>query len=158
MLSSLYYGRHRAKANKTCCVCARFLSIPWTVGCQAPLSEGVSRQEYWSELLCLFHGICMTQGLKPGLLHCGQILCCLSPEGSLKNLRFLIVTFMQLQMLSDCYKLKMNMSILWVSFFFFWFAFFAIQFHTTPCASWKYRLEMSRDVIIAPLSWRCNNM
>ena len=24
--------------------------IPWTVACQAPLSMGFSRQEYWSEL------------------------------------------------------------------------------------------------------------
>ena len=26
--------------------------IPWTVGCQAPLSMEFSRQEYWSGLLC----------------------------------------------------------------------------------------------------------
>ena len=26
------------------------LVIPWTVACQAPLSMGFSRQEYWSEL------------------------------------------------------------------------------------------------------------
>ena len=26
------------------------LVIPWTVACQAPLSVGFSRQEYWSEL------------------------------------------------------------------------------------------------------------
>ena len=25
---------------------------PWTVACQAPLSMGFSRQEYWSELPC----------------------------------------------------------------------------------------------------------
>ena len=25
---------------------------PWTVACQAPLSMGFSRQEYWSGLLC----------------------------------------------------------------------------------------------------------
>ena len=38
------------------CVCAGMLShaqlfvIPWTVTCQAPLSMGFSRQEYWSRL------------------------------------------------------------------------------------------------------------
>ena len=38
------------------CVCAHMLShallfvIPWTVTCQAPLSMGFSRQEYWSRL------------------------------------------------------------------------------------------------------------
>ena len=26
------------------------LAIPWTVACQAPLSTGFSRQEYWSGL------------------------------------------------------------------------------------------------------------
>ena len=26
------------------------LATPWTVACQAPLSMGFSRQEYWSEL------------------------------------------------------------------------------------------------------------
>ena len=27
------------------------LAIPWTIACQAPLSIGFSRQEYWSGLL-----------------------------------------------------------------------------------------------------------
>ena len=30
----------------------RLFAIPWTVACQAPLSIGYSRQEYWSGLLC----------------------------------------------------------------------------------------------------------
>ena len=39
------------------CVLSHFSSvhlfaIPWTVACQAPLSLGFSRQEYWSELPC----------------------------------------------------------------------------------------------------------
>ena len=28
------------------------LTTPWTVACQAPLSMGFSRQNYWSRLLC----------------------------------------------------------------------------------------------------------
>ena len=28
----------------------QLLAIPWTVACQAPLSAGFSRQEYWSGL------------------------------------------------------------------------------------------------------------
>ena len=28
------------------------LATPWTAACQAPLSMGISRQEYWSGLLC----------------------------------------------------------------------------------------------------------
>ena len=40
------------------CVCVLSRSvlsdsvIPWTVACQAPLSVGYSKQEYWSELEC----------------------------------------------------------------------------------------------------------
>ena len=40
------------------CVCVLCLVMwdsvtPWTVACQAPLSMGFSRQEYWSKLPCL---------------------------------------------------------------------------------------------------------
>ena len=31
--------------------CVRLFAIPWTIACQAPLSTGFFRQEYWSELL-----------------------------------------------------------------------------------------------------------
>ena len=39
------------------CVCAKSLQLclfvtPWTVARQAPLSMGLSRQEYWSGLPC----------------------------------------------------------------------------------------------------------
>ena len=30
--------------------CVQLFAIPWTIACQAPLSMGVSRQEYWSRL------------------------------------------------------------------------------------------------------------
>ena len=49
-------------------VCVQFCATPWPVACQAPLSMGFSRQEYWSglpypspgdlrnpHLLCLLH-------------------------------------------------------------------------------------------------------
>ena len=52
-----------------------------TVACQAPLSMGFSRQEYWSALPCPPPGIFPTQGLNPGLLHCRQILYHLSHQG-----------------------------------------------------------------------------
>ena len=32
------------------CVFSRLFVTPWTVACQAPLSIGFSRQEYWSGL------------------------------------------------------------------------------------------------------------
>ena len=46
-------------------------ATPWTIACQAPLSMGFSRQEYWSGLP---QGIFLTQESNPGLLHCRQIL------------------------------------------------------------------------------------
>ena len=55
-----------------------------TVACQAPLSMGFSRQGYWSGLPFPSPGDLPTQGLNLGLLHCGQILYCLSHQGSLK--------------------------------------------------------------------------
>ena len=34
----------------------------WIVACQAPLSRGFSRQEYWSRFPCLLQRIFLTQG------------------------------------------------------------------------------------------------
>ena len=49
-------------------------ATPWTVACQAPLSMGFSKQEYWSGLPCPPQGIFPTSGLNPGLWHCRWIL------------------------------------------------------------------------------------
>ena len=35
-----------------CFSCVPLFATPWIVACQAPLSMGFSRQEYWSGLLC----------------------------------------------------------------------------------------------------------
>ena len=40
-------------------------TIPWTVACQAPLSMGFSRQEYWSELPFPPPGDLPNQEIKP---------------------------------------------------------------------------------------------
>ena len=37
----------------------------WTVACQAPLSLGFSRQEYWSGLPCSSPGDLLSPGIKP---------------------------------------------------------------------------------------------
>ena len=58
------------------------LCDPVDVAHQAPLSMGFSRQEYWSGFPCLLQGIFLTQGSNPGLLHCRQIIYCLSHQGS----------------------------------------------------------------------------
>ena len=57
------------------------LVIPWNIACQAPLSMGFSRQEYWSRLPFSSPGNlpnseidCTSSVLAGGLLHCWQIL------------------------------------------------------------------------------------
>ena len=40
-------------------------TAPWTVACQAPLSMGFSRQEYWSGLPCPLPGYLSHSGIKP---------------------------------------------------------------------------------------------
>ena len=57
----------------------RLFATPWTVAHQAPPSVGFSRQEYWSGLPFPSSGIFPTQGSKPGLPHCRQML---SHQGS----------------------------------------------------------------------------
>ena len=62
-------------------LCPTFV-IPWTVACQAPVSMGFSRQEYWSELPFPSPGDLPNPGIKPGLLHCRQMIYQLSYERS----------------------------------------------------------------------------
>ena len=47
---------------------------PWMVACQAPLSMGFSRQEYWSGLPFPSPGDLPDPGLNLGLLHSRQTL------------------------------------------------------------------------------------
>ena len=59
-----------------CSVVSDFVT-PWTAACQAPLSMGFFRQEYWSGLPFPSPGFFPTQGLNlslPRLLHFRQIL------------------------------------------------------------------------------------
>ena len=48
--------------------CPALLWLPWTIACQAPLSMGFPRQEYWSGLLFLFPADLPNPGIKPGSL------------------------------------------------------------------------------------------
>ena len=57
-------------------------ATPWTVAYQAPRPMGFSRQEYWMGCHFLLQGIFPTQGLNPSLLHCRQMLYCLSHQWS----------------------------------------------------------------------------
>ena len=46
--------------------CAQLFATPWTIDCQAPLSMGFSRQEYWSGLPFLSPGYLPDPGIEPG--------------------------------------------------------------------------------------------
>ena len=43
----------------------QLFATPWTVPCQAPLSMGFSRQEYWSELPFPLLGDLPNPGIEP---------------------------------------------------------------------------------------------
>ena len=49
--------------SKLCLMC---LAIPWSVACQAPLSMGFSRQEYWSGLPVSSPGDLPDPEIEPG--------------------------------------------------------------------------------------------
>ena len=48
--------------------CVQLCATLWTVACQATLSMGFSRQEYWSRLLCPPPGYLPYPGINPRLL------------------------------------------------------------------------------------------
>ena len=66
------------------CTCVRACSVLsdsatlCTLVLQASLSMEFPRQKYWVCYHFLLQGIFLTQGSNPGLLHCRQILYCLS--------------------------------------------------------------------------------
>ena len=49
--------------------CVQLFTTPWAVACQALLSMGFSRKEYWMGCHFLLQGIFPTQGLNTCLLH-----------------------------------------------------------------------------------------
>ena len=70
------------------------LSLATTEACQAPLSMGFTRQEYWSGLPFPSPGDLPNPGIKLNLLHCRKILYHLGHQES-PNYRLLVVK-------SDC--------------------------------------------------------
>ena len=66
----------------SCLSRVQLFATPWTVACQASPSMGFSGQAYWNGLPFPSPGDLLTQGLKPGLLHCRHTLYQLSPHGS----------------------------------------------------------------------------
>ena len=61
--------------------CVLLFATPWTVACQAPLSMGFSRQEYWSGLPCPSWEDLPDPGIEPRSPTL-QTASCLSHQGS----------------------------------------------------------------------------
>ena len=65
-VGSFDWARHTFKPLCACMLShARLFLTPWTVAHQAPLSMGLSRQEYWSRLPCLPPGDLPDPEIKP---------------------------------------------------------------------------------------------
>ena len=73
-----YTWRGKAEVKMLVAQLCPTLCNPWTVTHQTPMSMEFSRQEYWRILYSLLQEIFLTQGLNSCLLHCRQILYCLS--------------------------------------------------------------------------------
>ena len=69
LITNHYYMHGGGLVIKSCPT----LAIPWTVACQAPLSMGFSRREYWSGLSFPSPEDLPNPGIEPVLLHCRQI-------------------------------------------------------------------------------------
>ena len=75
------------KVSGCCCClvlksCLTLCHTPWTVAHKSPLSMGFSGKNTGVGCHALLQGICPTQGLNPGLLHCREILYHLSHKRS----------------------------------------------------------------------------
>ena len=66
--------------------CVRLSATPWTIAYHAPPSMGFSRQEYWGGLPFPSPGDHPDPWIELGLLHCRQMLYCLSHQGSVLKL------------------------------------------------------------------------
>ena len=51
--------------TECCCLVTVSFATPWTVVCQAPLSTGLPRQEYWSGLPIAAPGDLFDPGIEP---------------------------------------------------------------------------------------------
>ena len=86
----IYYDNIRA------CVISRFSRVRlfatlWTTACQARLSTGFSREDYWSRLSFPPPGDLPNWGIQPPsllrLLHCGRVLYCWATREAHSNSR-----------------------------------------------------------------------
>ena len=107
---------------------------PWTAACQAPLSMGFSRQQYWNGLPIPSPGIFPTQGSNPGLPQCRQMLLPSEPPGKSKKKNY---TFSNFKLFMLLFLIELSSRHL-------------IKYHTLlmPLLYYRYVSHMTRIAII----------
>ena len=85
----------------------RLFVTPWIVACQAPLSMGFFRQEYWSELPFLSPGDLLDPGIEPASLmspiSAGGFFIIASPGKPLINNIYICVFSPSFVFITKCY-------------------------------------------------------
>ena len=87
-----------------------FFGTPWTVFCQAPLSMGFSRQEYWSGLPFSSPGDLSDSGIKPR----SPALQADSLPTELSDIKYLFVCFLAIMNMELCF---MKLSTAFINLF-----------------------------------------
>ena len=77
----LLYILRKKKESAKSLSCVQLFEIPWTADCQDPLCMGFSSKNTGVGCHFLLQGISQPQGSNPGIVHCRQILYCLSHYG-----------------------------------------------------------------------------
>ena len=121
--------------------CVWLLVILWTVACQAPLSMGFSKQEYWSGLTCPPPGDCPDPRIKPTHVSC--ISCTAGGFFTAEPLEKPIIN-------TDAFKRKMTPKIAYLkedclrswTLLYLFFVFLATPHRCGLLVSWPHRCYM----------------
>ena len=103
------------------------------IACQAPLSIGFPRQEYWSRLHFFFQRISPTKGSNPSLLHCKSFPVLQVDSLQLSQQGYLVVKCLIFYVIKYIYILFM-ISVLYLAYISFlsWISLYT-YFNTNKC-------------------------
>ena len=100
-------------------VVSDYFATPWTVTCQDPLSMGLPRQKYWSELPFPSPGDLPDPGIEPASLALESIFFTTEPPGNNLSIAFLLSISFCFMYFKALFLVTSFLSL----FFFFFFAF-----------------------------------